>query len=72
MMLNASRKLNTEADGARLLSSPRQSETVWLLRVKLCNVVWADVIAHSCPVKENTPPHIPPLHAVPPALVLLV
>lgn len=52
------------------MSSPRQRETVWLLRIKLCNVAWADVIVPSCPKKANTPPHIPPLRALPPPLIL--
>lgn len=38
----------------RLMSSPRQSDTVWLLRV--CSVAWADVIAPSCWGRRIQPP----------------
>lgn len=46
--------LHGEAGGERLMSPPRQSETVWLLRV--CSVAWADVIAPSCPRRRIYPP----------------
>lgn len=38
MVLYTTGKLNAETDGEGLMSSPRQSETVWFRRVKLCNV----------------------------------
>jgi len=71
-MLYTTGKLSTEADGGMLVSSPRHNETSWLLGVSLCNVAWADVIAHSCPAEENTPVHVLPLHAIPLVLILIV